>query len=46
MESEDTAQMTAIREGGQEAIESVATYLDSVGIGNNVTMAEDCQPNQ
>jgi len=46
MDSEDTAQMTSIREGGQAVIESESQYLDSIGIDNNVTLAEDCQPDQ
>ena len=46
MDSEDTAQMTLIREGCQETMESESNYLDSIGIDNLVTWAEDAQPDQ
>ena len=44
MNTSESTDMTPIVEGGSEVIQSISRYLDTVGIANQITVAEDCQP--
>jgi len=40
----DPIPMTPLLEGAEEPIQEASQYLESLGIHNSITLAEDCKP--